>query len=190
MNRKSKVRTPELLELVDRNFQTTGRIDDSAIVAGEPHDLSLLSEKVHRCHMERIQRSDRLRERLQSPCEDRRRELHQGHATQKGAHLIRVRPREFAGVNASPNFVLQQTTGDQFLLPKPLRWHPVFCQEMSEGNRGIKVDHRSLRSCSNSRRSLRKDMTGLRGGGPAAGKVGGVTHPWRTASASKASAMR
>ncbi len=176
------------LKLVDRDPECTGRIDKPAIVACKPHDLSLLSEKVHRCQMERIQSSDRFRERLQSPYEDRRRELNEGDAAQKGTHLICMRSGKFARMNASPNFILKQAAGDQILLPKPFGRRMIFCKKVSQGNRGIEINHRSLRSCSNSRRSLRKDMTGLRGGGAADDSVGGVIQPWRTASASKASA--
>ena len=176
------------LELVDANPQGTGGIDKSAIVAGKPYGLPLFSEKVHRRHMERIESSDWLRKRFQGPREDRRGKLNKGDTAQERTHLICMRSGEFARMNASPNFILKQTAGDQTLLPKPLRWHPVFCKEVSEGNRGVKIDQRSLRSCSSSRSRLRKDMTGLRGGEPADDSMGGVIQPWRTASASKASA--
>jgi len=196
MNWKSKtcpelsrrIQNPKSLELVDRNPKGASRIDKSAIVAGQPYDLSLLSEKLHRCHMERIQSSDRFRKRFQSPYEDRWREFNESDTAQQGTRLICVRACEFLRMDSSPNFIFKQATGDQLLLPKPIRRRPILCKKVSQGNRGIKIDHRSLRSCSNSRRSLRKDITGLRGGGPAPGRAGGVIHPWRTASASKASA--
>jgi hypothetical protein len=59
---------------------------------------------------------------------------------------------------------------------------------MCERNRGIEINQRSLRSSSNSRLSSRNDITGLRGGGVVDARAGGVIHPWRTASASSASA--
>src|SRR5207247_4167793 len=55
-------------------------------------------------------------------------------------------------------------------------------------DRGIEVNQRSFRSCSSSFFSLRKDVTGLRGGGVDAASAGGVIQPLRTASASNASA--
>ena len=178
----------KLLELVDSDPQGTSGSDQSAIIAGESYGLPLFSEKVHRRYMKRIESPDRPRKRFQGPREDRRGELNKGDTAQESTHLVSVRSGEFARVNASPDFILKQTARDQILPPKPLRWHLVFCKEMSEGDRGVEIDQRSLRSCSSSRRRELKDMTGFRGGGPAGDRAGGVIQPLRTASASNASA--
>ena len=82
---------------------------------------------------------------------------------------------------------VDEPAGDQRLLPEAFRWRAVFRQEMSERDRSIKVNQRSLRSCSSSFCSLRKEVTGLRGGGVDAASAGGVTQPLRTASDSNAS---
>ncbi len=176
------------LELVDRNPEGTGRINKSAIIAGKRYDLSLLSEKVNGCQMEGIQGPDWLWERLQHPCEYRRSRFNKSNTTYEGTHMVAVGWGKPARVNPSPDLVLEQAAGDQRLLPKPRWWQSVFRQEMSEHNRGIEIDHCSSRSCFSSRSRSRRDITGLRGGGPTAGRAGGVIQPCRTASASKASA--
>jgi len=82
---------------------------------------------------------------------------------------------------------VDEPAGDQRLLPEAFRWRAVFRQEMSERDRSIKVNQRSFRSCSSSFCSLRKEVTGLRGGGVDAASAGGVIQPLRTASDSNAS---
>ena len=172
-----RIQNRKSLELVERNPEGPGRINESAIVACERNALPLLSEEIHRCQMEGIQRAHWLGERLQGPQEYRRTKFNKGDAAQEGTRLISMRSGEFKCMYPSPDFIFKQTAGDQILLPKPLGWHPVFCKKVSEGNRGIKIGQPSLRSCSISRSSSRKDMTGLRGGGPADGSVGGVIQP-------------
>ena len=176
------------LKLVDRNPQGTGRIKKSGIVASEWGRLPMLPEESDRGQMEGIEGPDWVGERLQGPCEYRRREFNKGNATQEGTHLICVGSGKLACVNPSPELILDQAAGDQRLLPKARRRQAVFRQKMGERNRSVKIDHRSLRSCSSSRSRSRNNITGLRGGGPEALRTGGVIQPWRTASASKASA--
>ena len=183
-----RIQNLKSLKLVERNPEGTGRINQPAIIAGEPHHLSLPSEKVNRCQMESVQGSDWLEERLQSPCEYRPGEFNKSNAAQERPHFVSMRSSELTHVNPSPDFVLKKAAGDQRLLPKFFRGQAVFCQKMSERNRAVEIDHRSLRSRFSSRSNSRKDMTGLRGGEPAAEREGGVIQPWRAASASKASA--
>ena len=176
------------LELVERKPEGAGAIPQRVIIAGERYRLSLLSQEFHRGQMESIERPHWLWERLQRPREDRGGKLDERNAAQQGTNLIRMRCGQFTRVNPGPDFILKEAAGNQILLPKPVGWRPVFGKQLSEGNRSIEIDHRSLRSRSSSRRNSRKDMTGLRGGGPDGGRAGGVIQPWRTASASKASA--
>jgi len=183
-----KIQNRKSLELVDRNPEGPGRINKSAIVTRDRNALPLSSEKIHRCQVQGIKGADWISERLQGPQEYRRTKFNESNAVQEGTRLISMRSSKFTRMNSGPNFIFKQTAGDQIFLPEPLGWHTVFCKKVSQGNRGIKIDHLSLRSCSISRNSSRKGMTGLRGGGPADGSVGGVIQPWRTASASKASA--
>ena len=78
------------LELVERDSQGASSIDQAAVKARERYDLSLLSEKIDRRQMKGVQRSHRYWERLQGPCEHRRRKLSQGNTAQEVTHLIRV----------------------------------------------------------------------------------------------------
>ena len=183
-----RIQNRKSLELVDRNPEGPGRINKSAIVARDRNTLPLFSEKIHRCQMQGIKGTDWISERLQGPQEYRWTKFNESNAVQEGTSLISMRSGEFTRMNPGPNFIFKQTAGDQIFLPEPLGWHTVFCKKVSQGNRGIKIDHLSLRSCSISRNSSRKGMTGFRGGGSVDDSVGGVIQPWRTASASKASA--
>src|SRR2546427_1451535 len=176
------------LELVERKPKGAGPVNEAVVIAGERHGLSLLPEKIHRCQMKGIQRSHRLWKGLQRPRQHGRSELDQGQATQQCAHFVGVGSRQFARMYSSPNLVLDKPAGDQGFAPEVFRWRAVFRQEMRQRNRSIEVNQRSLRSCSSSFCSLRKVVTGLRGGGVDAASAGGVTQPLRTASDSKASA--
>ncbi len=158
------------------------------VVAGEGYGLALFEEKVHRCQMEGIQRPNRLWKGFQGPREHGRRKLDQGQATEQRTHLIGMRAREFSRVNSSPDLVFDEPTGDQRFAPQSFRRRAVLGQKMRQRHRGIEVDQRSLRSSSSSFCSLRKVVTGLRGGGLVAASAGGVTQPLRTASDNNASA--
>ena len=131
---------------------------------------------------------NRFWKRLQDPREHRWRKLDQCNPSQQRAHLLGMRARKLERVNAGPDFIFKESAGDQELVPDFRGRLAVFREKMSERDRGIEINQRSLRSCSSARSSLRKDISGLRGGGPAPGRAGGVIQPWRTASASKASA--
>jgi hypothetical protein len=180
--------TKMVLELVERKPQRASAVHQPVVVTREHHGLSLLSEKIHRRQMEGIQSPYRLGEGIQRSREHRRRKLYQGQATEQRTHFVRVRSCQFQRVNPRPNLVFDEAAGNQRLLPKAFGWRAVFRQEMRQRDRSIEVNQRSLRSCSSSFCSLRKDVTGLRGGGPDAASAGGVIQPLRTASASKASA--
>ena len=92
-------------------------------------------------------------------------------------------------VQSSPYFVFQQTAGHQGFSPEPGWRTTIFSQEMSERDRRIQVDHRSLRSASSSSRISLRQATGAADcGSPVASSAGGVSQPLRTASARKASA--
>src|SRR5207244_8489965 len=137
--------------------------------------------------MNRIQSTRWLGKGLQRAREYGRRKFYERQPPQQRAHFIRVRPREFAGVNAGPNLILDNPAGDKRLSPQPFRRRAVFRQEMCERNRGVEVNQRSFRSSASSFCSLRKDVTGLRGGGVDADRAGGVIPRLRTAWAREAS---
>ena len=182
-----RTRNGKSLELVEWKAESAGAVDEPVVIAGQRYGLSLLSEKFHRRQMDGIQSSHRFWKRFQCPCQYGWREFYESQATQQRAHFVGVRSRQLARVNPGPNLVLDEPAGDQRLLPEAFRWRAVFRQEMSERDRSIKVNQRSLRSCSSSFCSLRKEVTGLRGGGVDAASTGGVIQPLRTASDSNAS---
>ena len=98
-------------------------------------------------------------------------------------------PGKSTTMQPSPYFVFQQAAGHQGIPPEPGRRTTIFGQKLSECDRRIKVDHRSLRSASSSSRSSLKRATGAaEHGSPVAGSAGGVNQPLRIASARKASA--
>jgi hypothetical protein len=68
------------------------------------------------------------------------------------------------------------------------RQRAILGQQVSERDRGVQIDHGSLRSCCNSFMSAGKGHDGL-ARRRSAGQHRGPSHPWRTASASIASAI-
>src|SRR5262245_31827977 len=162
------------LELVEWETKGAGAVNEPIVIAGERYGLSLRSKKVHRRQMKGIQCSHRLRKGLQCPCQYGGSEFDQSQAAEQRADFVRVRSRQFSRMNPGPNLVLDQPAGNQRLLPEAIGRHAVFGQEVSERNRSIEINQRSLRSCSSSFFSLRKDVTGLRGGGVDAASAGGV----------------
>src|SRR6266498_3813361 len=90
-------------------------------------------------------------------------------------------------MDSCPDLVLEKATGDQRLLPQIQRRLPVFGKKLRESDRRVEIDQRSARSRSSSPRSSSSGATGSLGGMEPGGRTGGVTHPWRTASASRAS---
>ena len=176
------------LELVERESKGAGAANEPVVITCERYGLTLHSKKFRRRQMKRVQGSYRLREGFQRSCEYGRSEFYQGQATQQRANFVGVRSRQFARVNPGPNLILDEPAGNQRLLPQTVGRYMVFRQEVSERDGGIEINQRSLRSCSSSFFSFRKDVTGLRGGGVDAASAGGVIQPLRTASESKASA--
>src|SRR6266487_633999 len=178
----------ESLQRVNGKTQSAGRADLPVVITRQCYGLSLLLDEVQRREMKGVERSDRLGKRLQSTRQDRQRELDKRNPSQQSSHFVAMGAGELTRVDARPNLVLDQPTGNQRLLPEGFRRDAVFSEKVRERHRCIEIDQRSLRSSSSSRLSLRKDITGLRGGTPLAGSAGGVIQPWRTASANMASA--
>jgi len=162
------------LELVERESKGAGAANEPVVITCERYGLTLHSKKFRRRQMKRVQGSYRLREGFQRSCEYGRSEFYQGQATQQRANFVGVRSRQFARVNPGPNLILDEPAGNQRLLPQAVGRCTVFRQEVSERDRGIEINQRSLRSCSSSFFSFRKDVTGLRGGGVDAASAGGV----------------
>jgi len=150
--------------------------------------LSLPLEKIHRCQMERVESSHWLWEGLQRSCQYRWGKLDKGDTVQQRAHFVGMGAGELERVDARPNFVFEEAAGKQGFLPELFGRRLIFGKKMSQRDRSIEIDQRSLRSSASCCLSSRNNMIGLRGGGVGEASVGGVIQPWRTASASKASA--
>src|ERR1051326_8390313 len=125
--------------------------------------------------------------RFDCSCQHRRFKFNEDKPPNQGSSRITVRSRKSARVDAVPDLVYKQPTGNQNLTPDRLRRRAILGQEMRQGDRRIQIDHRSSRSCCNSRISSPNGMTGFRGGGAVSTSVGGVSHPSRTAWARSAS---
>ena len=106
------------LELVERESKGAGAADEPLVIAGKRYGLTLLSKKLHRRQMKRVQGSYRLRERFQCSCEYRRSQFYQSQATQKRADFVCVRSRQFPCVNPGPNLIFDEPAGNQRLLPQ------------------------------------------------------------------------
>ena len=116
-------------------------------------------------------------------------QLEKGDPSEKFRRCVPVGVRESVPVDVRPYFVLEQPTGHKRPGPECVRGTPILGEEMRQCDRGVNVDHRSLLSSSSSVRSWSSVMTGAGArGGPEAGATGGVNQPFRTASASRASA--
>ena len=176
------------LEPVHWKPQSASRGVQPAVIASKCDGLSLPVEKIDRCQMQGVQCSHWFWEGLQRPCEYWRGKLDKGDTVQQSMRLVGMLAGETARVDTGPHFVFKESAGNQRFLPQLLGRRLVFGEKMSERDRSIEVDQRSLRSSDSCRLSSRNDMTGLRGGGVGDASTGGVIQPCRTASASSASA--
>jgi hypothetical protein len=175
-------------ERYDWNAESLGGQQQSVVVARQLDRLPLKPQELDGCKMQRIEGADRNGKRLQGPREDWRDELDQSDASDKKARILIVRFAKPSRMQSSPYLVFQKAAGDQRLLPQGRRWRAIFCEDVRQSDRSIEVDQRPSRSSPSSRMSSLNFATGRRGGTPEAASGGGVTHPFRTASAKRASA--
>ena len=119
------------LELVNGNPQSASRSVQAVVIASKCDGLSLPLEKIHGCQMQRVQSPHRLWEGLQRSCEYQRRELDKGDAVQQGTHLVGMRASEIECVDAGPNFIFEESAGNQRFLPQLLGRRLVFGEKMS-----------------------------------------------------------
>ena len=80
------------LYLVDREPQHAGGSDQTIVVAGEIHDLSLLLKKVHGGEMKSIQSPHWFREWFQGARENGRGKLYESNSAQQSTHIVSMRP--------------------------------------------------------------------------------------------------
>src|SRR5580765_7910969 len=127
------------LELVNGKSQSSSCGGQPTVIASQCDGLSLSLEKIHRCQMEGVESPHWLWERLQRSCEHRRGKLDKGDTAQQGAHLVRMRASEIVHVDAGPNFIFEESTGNQRFLPELIRRRLIFGEKMSERDRSIEI---------------------------------------------------
>jgi len=128
------MKTDRKLKLVERKSKSARGVDQPIVIAGERYRLLLLSQKIHRRQMNRIQGSHRLGKGLQGSGQYGLSQFYQGQTAQQRANFVCVRIRQFPRVNPRPDFILDEPAGNQRLLPEAVWWHAVFRQEVSEGD--------------------------------------------------------
>src|SRR5438445_9386002 len=167
------------------------RCSAHALIVGRELDgLAAGAQKLDRRQVQGIEGAHGHRKRLDRTREHGGRQFDQGQTSDQLSRMLAVCWQELAGMDAGPHFVFEQPAGDELALPERLRRRTVLRQQVGQRHRAIDLDHRSSRSWSSSLIRSRNFMTGLRGGAPAPTRVGGVTQPRRTASASMASARK
>ena len=128
-------------------------------------------------------------ENFQGTFEDSGCQLQQSDAADDSASRITMGFVKLAYVQSGPDPVLDQADGDKSCAPKSVRRAIILGQKVSERHGSVYVDHRSLRSPSNSATTSFNAILGSGTGGVSTeGRSGGVNQPFRTASASTASA--
>ena len=178
-------------QIGQRDIQGAGNADHPAVIAGKVDMLARRPEVFARSKMERIERAHRvgLRKGLECSFQHRRNQLQERDACDERPCRTAMGIGQAPRVQPVPDFVLEQSAGDQRLVPKRSRRASVLGQEAGKRDRSIQVDQRSLRSLSSSSRRSRNGATGsATGGAPPVATAGGVSHPCRTASARTASA--
>ena len=179
----------EVSEGEERHFHGFGHGQHPTVVTGKLDGLPLLPEKMKGCQVQGIERANWKRKSVQCTFEYGGRQFQQSDAAYDPASRITMGFRKHARVQSGPDLVLEQAAGDKSCVPKSIRWATIFGEEVSKGHGSVYVDHRSLRSTSSSTRTSSKGTRGSGTGGvPARGRSGGVNQPFRTASASTASA--
>ena len=103
---------------VGRDAEAPRHFDHARVVRREAHVLSLLAQEVDRGEVQRVQCPDRGRERLESPCEHRSRQLEQRDPAEELTDILAMRPTEPTRVHAGPQLVLEEPTRDERLPPK------------------------------------------------------------------------
>jgi hypothetical protein len=114
------------------------------------------------------------------------RELEQRKSSDDRTHQVAVGLSELAGVDAVSRSHIRAIDWRRGSLATDAQAAAGPRPGVARAHRSVELDHRPVRSSESSRSSLRSEVTGARGG-VAAGSVGGVIHPCRTASASNAS---
>src|SRR5204862_7035741 len=77
---------------VGRGAEAPRHFNHARVVRREAHVLSLLAQEVDRGEVQRVQWPDRGRERLESPCEHRSRQLEQRDPAEELPGILAMRP--------------------------------------------------------------------------------------------------
>ena len=100
-------------EIVDGDLQCPGSRDQTAIIAGQPNNLTVRAQELHGREVECVEGAHRFRKGLQGPGKDRGSQLDQRSPTDQRSHVVSMSPTKPARVNPGPDLVLQEPTGDQ-----------------------------------------------------------------------------
>jgi len=157
------------------------------VVGRQINRLVTRSQKLDRREMKRVECADRNGKGIERACQNRRSEFDQRDASQQGSHFLAMGPTETTRMYAGPHLVFQQPARHERVLPKRVRRRTVFREDVGQGDGRIEIDQRASRSSRSSASISSKGAIGRRGGTPLAASGGGVIHPCRTASASRAS---
>ncbi len=101
----------------ERNAEALRHGDEPVVVAGERHALVLGPEKLDRGQVQRVERPNGERERVDRSGEDRGGQFKERDSTQELPSVLPVRGPQLSGMDARPDLVFQEAAGDQWLLP-------------------------------------------------------------------------
>src|SRR5262245_27268513 len=171
-----------------RNSDPSRGRGQAIIICRKFYGVTAHAQEIDRGEMQGVECSHGHGKGSQSTLEDRRRELYESHTADQKTGFICVRASKLARMHSGPDLILHEPAGDQRLAPQSSGWRAVLGEQVGKSHRRVEIDHRSSRARPRSARISLKLATGLRGGGRSSTRVGGVTQPSRTASASMASA--
>src|SRR4051794_8713973 len=140
----------QALEVRRFDAQRAGRRQHAPVVTRKPHRVAFSVEKYSGCKMQGIQRAHWHGERLQGATQGEHRQFGHVDLIEQCDNLLAIGPL-WTCEGSVPNLVLQQSTGDQNLVPERRAGLSVLREELSENHRTVYVDHqRSSRSRSRS----------------------------------------
>lgn len=162
--------------------ESRGRVEEAPVVARKLDRQAAYLQERHRSQMERIERPNRGRKRLERASQYRRGQLEQTHCTHDLARVLRQPWLGRPGMHAIEHLVLEKPARHERLIPKLVRRRAPFIEKAGQRDRRIEVDQRSPRLSSRSRMISSNVMVAFRRGGSGVpgGVVAGVSQPSRT----------
>ena len=125
-------RQPHHSQRIDRNPKRLRAGNKPSVEACELDIVATRTQKFDCGEMQSIQRSHRNREWPKSTIEYRGRKIDQQYAVENGVHFIGVRVCQSTRMNAIPNLVFEQTTGNQSIFGDGFRQRTIFRQKLRQ----------------------------------------------------------